>query len=35
MNLLDQIELYILGFGRERIAQKDYWLFIYNSMKSG
>jgi hypothetical protein len=35
MNLLDQIELYVLGIGRERIAQKDYWLFIYNSMKSG
>jgi len=35
MNLLDQIELFVLGIGRERIAQKDYWLFIYNSMKSG
>jgi len=35
MNLLDQIELYVLGIGRERIAQKDYWLFVYNSMKSG
>ena len=35
MNLLNQIELYVLGIGRERIAQKDYWLFIYNSMKSG
>ena len=35
MNLLDQVELYVLGIGRERTAQKDYWLFIYNSMKSG
>ncbi len=35
MNLLDQIELYILGIGRQRIAQKDYWLFVYKSMKSG
>ena len=35
MNLLDQLELYVLGIGRERIAQKDYWLFIYSSMRSG
>jgi hypothetical protein len=35
MNLLDQIELYVLGLGGERVAQKDYWLFIYKSMKSG
>jgi hypothetical protein len=35
MNLLDQIELYVLRIGRERIAQQDYWLFIYQSMKSG
>ena len=35
MNLLDQIELYVIGIGKERIAQKDYWLFIYNSMRSG
>jgi len=35
MNLLDQIELYVLGIRGERVAQKDYWLFIYNSMKSG
>ena len=35
MNLLDQIELYVLGIGRERIAQQDYWLFIYSSMRSG
>ena len=35
MNLLDQIELYVLGIGTGRTAQKDYWLFIYSSMKSG
>ncbi len=35
MNLLDQIELYVLDIGKKEIAQKDYWLFVYNSMKSG
>lgn len=35
MNLLDQIELYVLGIGKEKIGQKDYWLFVYDSMKSG
>jgi len=35
MNLLDQIELYVLGAVGERVAQKDYWLFIHHSMKSG
>jgi hypothetical protein len=35
MNLLDQIELYVLGSGRDGMAQKNYWFFIYNSMKSG
>jgi hypothetical protein len=35
MNLLDQIELYFLTIGGERVVQKDYWLFIYKSMKSG
>lgn len=35
MNLLDQIELYVLDIRRETTAQKDYWLFIYKSMKSG
>jgi hypothetical protein len=35
MNLLDQIELYVLSIGREKIDQKNYWLFIYSSMKSG
>ena len=32
MNLLDQLELFTLKLGAE---QKDYWLYIYNTMKSG
>ncbi len=35
MNLLDQIELYVLDVGKNKIGQKDYWLFVYRSMKSG
>ena len=35
MNLLDQLELYMLRIGRSQASQKDYWLFVYNSMKSG
>jgi hypothetical protein len=35
MNLLDQIELYLLRIGEGRASQRDYWLFVYNSMKSG
>ena len=35
MNLLDQLELYTLKAGGERVSQKDYWLFVYKSMKSG
>ncbi len=35
MNLLDQIELYVLDLAGERVEQKDYWLFVFNSMKSG
>lgn len=35
MNLLDQLELYTLKVGGEKVSQKDYWLFVYNSMKSG
>ncbi len=35
MNLLDQIELYVLDVGGDKVAQRDYWLFIYRSMKSG
>ncbi len=35
MNLLDQLELYALRVGEGRISQKDYWRFVYESMKSG
>ena len=35
MNLLDQIELYVLDPSREETGQSSYWLFVYNSMKSG
>ena len=35
MNLLDQLELYALKIGGEQTSQKDYWLFVYDSMKSG
>lgn len=35
MNLLDQLELYTLKIGGKEVSQKDYWLFVYNSMKSG
>ncbi len=35
MNLLDQIELYVLDLPGGRVEQKDYWLFVFNSMKSG
>jgi hypothetical protein len=35
MNLLDQLELYTLRLGRKQASQKDYWLFVYQSMKSG
>ncbi len=35
MNLLDQLELYTLETGRKGTSQKDYWLFVYKSMKSG
>ncbi len=35
MNLLDQLELYMLRVSRNQASQKDYWLFVYNSMKSG
>ena len=35
MNLLDQLELYTLEAGGGKLAQRDYWLFIYNSVKSG
>ena len=35
MNLLDQLELYTLETSQKETSQKDYWLFVYNSMKSG
>ena len=35
MNLLDQLELYALQAGEKETSQKDYWLFVYTSMKSG
>ena len=35
MNLLDQLELYTLRVSERGASQKDYWLFIYKSMKSG
>ncbi len=35
MNLLDQLELYALQAGQGRATQRDYWLFVYESMKSG
>jgi hypothetical protein len=35
MNLLDQLELYMLRVGEGKTSQLDYWMFIYKSMKSG
>lgn len=35
MNLLDQLELYALRVGGKDASQKEYWLFVYRSMKSG
>jgi hypothetical protein len=35
MNLLDQLELYVLRAGEGKLTQPDYWLFVYKSMKSG
>jgi hypothetical protein len=35
MNLLDQLELYTLDAVGKEPSQKDYWLFVYKSMKSG
>jgi len=32
---LDQLELYALRVGEGKASQKDYWLFVYKSMKSG
>ncbi|HZF21371.1 MAG TPA: hypothetical protein VEZ43_02750 [Dongiaceae bacterium] len=35
MNLLDQLELFTLETGQKETSQKDYWLFVYKSMKIG
>jgi len=35
MNLLDQLELYTLEAARKATSQKEYWLFVLKSMKSG
>ena len=35
MNLLDQLELYSLRIANGKVTQKDFWLFVYESMKSG
>ncbi len=35
MNLLDQLELYTLRLGGGTVSQKDFWLYVFNSMKSG
>ena len=35
MNLLDQLELYALTMGGKNSSQKDYWLFVFKSMRSG
>ena len=35
MNLLDQLELFALDAGQKETSQKDYWLFVYKSMRSG
>lgn len=35
MNLLDQLELYTIKNANGTLSQKDYWKFVYESMKSG
>ena len=35
MNLLDQLELYALKVGEGKVSQKDFWVFVYRSMRSG
>ncbi len=35
MNLLDQLELYVLEKGEGRVSQGDFWLFVFKSMSSG
>ncbi len=29
MNLLDQLELYVMRAGGSQALQKDYWLFVF------
>ena len=35
MNLLDQLELYVLEKGEGRVSQGEFWLFVFKSMSSG
>ncbi len=35
MNLLDQLELYVLEKTGGRVVQREFWQFVFNSMKSG
>jgi len=35
INLLDQLELLMFEIGQKETSQKEYWLFVYKSMKSG
>jgi hypothetical protein len=35
MNLLDQLELYVLEKGEGRVSQGDYWQYVFKSMMSG
>ena len=35
MNLLDQLELYVLERGAGRVSQAEFWLFVFKSMNSG
>lgn len=35
MNLLDQLELYVLEKAGGRVDQREFWQFVFDSMKSG
>ncbi len=35
MNLLDQLELYVLEKGGGQVSQGEFWLFVFNSMRNG
>ena len=35
MNLLDQLELYVLEKGEGRVSQGEFWLFVFRSMING